>query len=336
MKTKLLLAAGMLSAVVSANAQITKHRKYDWGWSYKLEMPETGLKCEFPAKPTTTTLAYGYMVAAANADELYMTAKMENPNPYDIQCRTEEFVDEMEQIHGLPVGDLQWNAIRTENGNLTISANAVGGYADFHVDAIATDDVITIFIYSNHEQLSVPGHFFASSYSAYDTPEGTLTYQADAKIQKTSGKSITTIKGTQLTTAWPSAPTVSTDRHQTTYSLQRSGNTYRETIVQLESGVSYMQFITFVNREELRNKQAHINSDQSETISTKNDELVMLRKVSSNDGESTFHRTYAVIKDKIVVQEVATSTALTNTDKRFLNSLDESIRTNYGPVFVSK
>ena len=34
----------MLSLAITAGAQITKKQKYDWGWSYKLEMPETGLK----------------------------------------------------------------------------------------------------------------------------------------------------------------------------------------------------------------------------------------------------------------------------------------------------
>ena len=92
MKLKLIASLALLASVVSAHAQITKHRKYDWGWSYKLEMPETGLKCEFPERPVSTTLAYGYMTAASFNDELFLAAKLENMYPYDLQCRTDEFV----------------------------------------------------------------------------------------------------------------------------------------------------------------------------------------------------------------------------------------------------
>ncbi len=174
MKTKLLLTAGMLSAALSANAQITKNRKYDWGWSYKLEMPETGLKCEFPEKPKAITLAFGYMTAASYKDELYIAAKLEIQNAYDIACRAEEFATELKKVYGLSISDLVWDEIRTENGNLTVSADGEDGWARFHLDAIATEDVLTIFIYSNHEELSVPGHFFATSYSVYDVSEGYL------------------------------------------------------------------------------------------------------------------------------------------------------------------
>ncbi|MBI1286168.1 MAG: hypothetical protein GC178_01175 [Flavobacteriales bacterium] len=340
MRTKLFLAAGMLAAGVSANAQITKNRKYDWGWSYKLEMPETGLRCEFPARPVTTTLAYGYMAAAANNDELYLAVKMENPDPYDIQCRTEEFSAELEKVYGLPLGDLKWDAVQTENGNLTLSGNSTGGYADFHVDAIATEDVITIFLYSDHRELSVPGHFFASSYSVYDTKEGNLCYQADAAgTQPTATKTHTSIPGTSLITSWPGAPIVTTHRHETDYSLRSGETAYSEKVVKLESDVSYMQFITFVNREEAQRGTAYgttITSDNTETIDANLDEPVLIRKLKSENPQTTFHRTYALVKGRIVIQEVASSGQLSNSDNRFLNSLDESIRNTYGPVFVSK
>ena len=79
MKTRVAATAILLSLGLNASAQITKHRKYDWGWSYKLEMPETGLKCEFPEKPAVRTLAYGYMTAAQYKDELYIAAKIGEP-----------------------------------------------------------------------------------------------------------------------------------------------------------------------------------------------------------------------------------------------------------------
>lgn len=340
MRTKLFLAAGMLAAGVSANAQITKNRKYDWGWSYKLEMPETGLHCEFPARPITTTLAYGYMAAAANNDELYVAVKMENPNPYDIQCRTEEFSTEIQKIYGLPIGELSWEGVQTENGNLTLSGNSTGGYADFHVDAVATEDVITIFLYSNHEELSVPGHFFASSYSVYDTKEGNLCYQADAgNTKRTTGKTYTSIPGTSLTTSWSGVPTMTTDRHETEYNLTKNGTIYSEKVVNLESGIGYMQFITFVNREESQKGTAlatTVTSDNTETIVDDLESPVLIRKMKSENECSTFHRSYALIKDRIIIQEIETMNELTDSDNRFLNSLAESIRSTYGPVFVSK
>ena len=340
MKPTLAAATVLLSLAISANAQISKNQKYDWGWSYKLEMPESGLKCEFPEKPSITTLAYGYMTAASYKDELYMVAKLENPNPYDITCRTEEFVTEMKRVHGLPIAALHWNQIQTENGHLTVSADAAGKWAQFHVDAIATEDVLTIFIYANHGELTVPGHFFASSYSVYDIPAGNLSYLSQPKptkrakvLEYDNGRSLVRLENSAITLEWPAIPTLQTNRHQTAYSLEKNGSHYATRVIETGPEVSYAFFNTFVSKE---HQKLSVLAKGAECISYETEVLfdagmkkeTYLRKVSYKTNAGTTHRYYVAAGSKIIVQELS-SKQLATDEKRYLNTFEQSVRNQY-------
>lgn len=346
MKTKLLLTAGMLSAIVSTNAQITKNIKYDWGWSYKLEMPETGLKCEFPEKPVVTTLAYGWMTSAAYKDELYIAAKLENPYAYDIACRTEEFTSELKKRHGLPISNVTWNEIETENGNLTVSGDASGAYANFHIDAIATEDVLTIFIYANHDELSVPGHFFASSYSVDDIPEGNLQYMAEEKTRKRAkileydnGRSLVRLENSPVTVEWPDIPRLEVSRHEAEYNLDKDGTHYSTKVWEVGPTVSYAFFNTHIAKEHQKlssNGTVELINDETEVSfepGMKNE--AFFRKMTYKTAEGTMQRYYVAAENHIIVQELKTDEVST-AESRFLNTFEQSVRNEYDTrTFVS-
>jgi len=340
MKLKLIATIAILSSVVSANAQISKHRKYDWGWSYKLEMPETGMKCEFPEKPTITTLAYGYMTAASFKDELFIAAKLENPSPYDLQCKTDEFATEISKVHGLPIQNLKWDKIRTANGHLTASAESKGGWAKFHIDAIATEDVLTIFIYAHHGELSVPGHFFANSYSVNDIPEGDLQYATEAKqtmyaksLEKDKGRSLVRLENTSVTLEWPATPVMEANRHGSEYILDQKGSHYATRVIESGPLMSYAFFHAFITQEQQKcgaSYSLQMIADETETpVQFDRNKEVFFRKMTFKTEDKTHHRFYVAADNKIIVQELETSTEPTLAETRYLNTFEQSVRNKY-------
>lgn len=346
MKIKAVATTAMLSLAITAGAQITKNQKYDWGWSYKLEMPETGLKCEFPEKPAVTTLAYGYMTASSYKDELYIAAKLENPHPYDIACRTEEFTAELKRVHGLPITDLVWDDIRTENGHLTVSGNANGKWAQFHIDAIATEDVLTIFLYANHDELTVPGHFFAQSYSVFDIPSGNLSYLTEEKQKKRAkvleydnGRSLVRLENSPITLEWPAIPVLEVNRHEAAYNLEKNGSHYATRIIETGPQVSYAFFNTFINKEQ-QTLNATTNTlmvDETEVtfdLGMKNE--AFFRKLTYKTKTGITQRYYVAAGNKIIVQELSAS-ELSKSEKRYLNTFEQSVRNQYDTrMFVNK
>jgi len=346
MKIKAAATTAMLSLAITAGAQITKNQKYDWGWSYKLEMPESGLKCEFPGKPTVTPLAYGYLTAASNDDELFIAAKLENPNPYDIACRTDEFAAELKKMHGLPIVNLTLGEVRTENGNLTVSGDALGKYAQFHIDAIATEDVLTIFIYASHNELSVPGHFFASSYSINDTPAGQLSYLTEAKTPKrakvleyTNGRSLVRLENSPITVEWPDIPQLEVNRHEAEYSLVKNGAHYATKIVEVGPEVSYAYFNTYINKEQQKLKTDNMTLVDDETdvvFQLGNPKEAYFRKLTYETASGTEQRYYVAADNKIIVQTL-NATKPSSAEMRFLNTFEQSVRNQYDTrSFVSK
>jgi hypothetical protein len=347
MKTRVAATAILLSLGLNASAQITKHRKYDWGWSYKLEMPETGLKCEFPEKPKVRTLAYGYMTAAEYKDELYIAAKLENPTPYDIACRSDEFVSELKKVHGLDVADIAWNDIELHNGNLTLSGSSEAGYASYHIDAIATEDVLTIFIYSSHDELSVPGHFFASSYSVNDIPAGSISYLSEEKTKKrakileyNNGRSLVRLENSPVTVEWPDIPSLEVSRHEAEYQLNKNGTHYSTRVVEVGPQVSYAFFNTFIAKENQKlNADGSLSLIDDETdvaFELGNPEESYFRKMSYTSESGTVQRYYVAADSKIMIQELRTESGAL-ADNRFLTTFENSVRNEYDTrTFVSK
>lgn len=336
----------MLSAIVSASAQITQNRKYDWGWSYKLEMPETGLKCEFPAKPKNVQLAYGYMTLAAHNDELFIAAKLENPEANDVVCRTEEFTSELKKVYGLPIDGMEWSAIKEENGNLTVSANTKGGYAKFHIDAIATEDVLTIFIYSHHDELSVPGHFFANSYSVNDAKAGGQSYMKMETTRKRAkvleydnGRSLVRLENCPVTTEWPEIPSLEVNRNVALYNLEKDGSRYATTVVEVGPEVSYAYFNTFISRENLKmGAAAQLVDDRTDiAYALEPSKEAFFRKLTYKTDAGTIQRYYVAAGNHIIVQELTTKETLSKADSRFLQSFEHSVKNHYDTkVLVSK
>ncbi len=331
---------------MSASAQITKNQKYDWGWSYKLEMPETGLKCEFPEKPVVTTLAYGWMTAAAYKDELYVAAKLENPFAHDIVCRTEQFTNELKKRYKLPIKDVAWNAIETENGNLTVSGDASGSYVNFHIDAIATEEVLTIFIYANHDELSVPGHFFASSYSVYDIAEGNLLYMAEEKTRKRAkileydnGRSLVRLENSPVTVEWPDIPKLEVSRHEAAYDLAKNGSHYSTRVVNVGPTVSYAFFNTFINKEHAKTEAENLKLTEDETEVSFEPGMTneaFFRKLTYQTNVGTVHRYYVAAENHIIVQELRTND-ISTAEARFLNTFEQSVKNEYDTrTFVSR
>ncbi|MFT4981940.1 MAG: hypothetical protein ACI9UR_001799 [Bacteroidia bacterium] len=346
MKSKVAAATVMLSMALTANAQITKNIKYDWGWSYKLEMPETGLKCEFPEKPTSTPLAYGYMTAAAYQDELYVAAKLENPFAYDIVCRTEDFTTELKRVYGFKVENVVWDAIETENGNLTVSGDANGSFAHYHIDAIATADVLTIFIYASNDELSVPGHFFASSYSVNDLPQGNLNYMAEEKTRKRAtileydnGRSLVRLEDSPVTVEWPDIPRLEISRHQAEYNLDKNGTHYATRIVEVGPTVSYAYFNTYIAKEHLRiSKTANVKLTSDETEVSYEPGMqneAFFRKMTYATDNGTMQVYYVAADNHIFVQELKTN-EISTAEARFLNTFEQSVKNEYDTrTFVS-
>jgi hypothetical protein len=340
MKRRLIASLALLAFVVSANAQISKHRKYDWGWSYKLEMPETGMKCEFPEKPTIITLAYGYMTAAAFNDELFVAAKLENHSPYDLQCRTDEFTAELKRVYGLPIQNLKWDKIQSSNGHLTASAESNRGWATFHIDAIATEDVLTIFVYAHHGELSVPGHFFASSYSVNDIPKGDLGYATEAKqvkyaksLEKDHGRSLVRLDKTSLTLEWPATPTVEANHHETAYTHQQNDAHYATRVIESGSLMSYAFFNAFIAQEQQKcaaSSSLEMMADETEIpVQFDRNKEVYFRKMTFKSGDKTYHRFYVAADNRIIVQELETNTEPTLAETRYLNTFEQSVRNKY-------
>lgn len=349
MRTKVAAATVLLSLGISASAQITKNQKYDWGWSYKLEMPETGLKCEFPEKPTVTTLAYGYMTAAAYKDELYIAAKLENPNPLDIKNKTQQFANELRKLNGLPIQDVKFGNIVAENGNLTVSGNAKSAYADFHIDAFASEDVLTVFIYAHHNELSVPGHFFASSYSAADMKTGALQSSAsnNKQVEKVNlrsnnaGSNAVRLKNSPVTVEWPALPSLEVNRHEAEYQLVKNGTHYAVRVMEVGPQISYAFFNTLVSKEQLElaaNKQIELVDDETEVaFQLGNDNEAFFRKISYRTANGTGYRFYVAAQNKIYVQEMETSHAPSTADTRFVNTFEQSVRNEFDTrTFVSR
>lgn len=339
MNTRLAATTAMLSLVITANAQITKNRKYDWGWSYKLEMPETGLKCEFPEKPTVTTLAYGYMTAAAYKDELYVAAKLENPNAYDITCRTEEFANELNRVYKLPITDVNWSEVESKNGHLSLSGDAISKYAQFHIDAIATNDVLTIFIYSNHDELSVPGHFFANSYSVNDIASGDLQYLNEEKTKKrakivdyANGISLVRLENTPVTVEWPDIPTLEVNRHESDYHLSKNGAEYSTTVFEIGPEVSYAFFSAFVNKEHKKlgsTENVTLISDETDVaFEMGTDTESYFRKMSYTTPTGNVNRFYVASGNKIFIQELR-SAEMAKSEYRFLETFEQSVRNEF-------
>lgn len=339
MKTRLAATTAMLSLAITANAQITKNRKYDWGWSYKLEMPETGLKCEFPEKPKVTTLAYGYMTAASYKDELYVAAKLENPDAYDIACRTEEFTTELNRVYKLPISDVNWNTVESKNGHLSLSGDASNKYAQFHIDAIATNDVLTIFIYSNHDELSIPGHFFANSYSVDDIAIGNLQYLNEEKTKKrakildyTNGISLVRLENTPVTVEWPDIPSLEVNRHESDYRLSKNGAEYSTKVLEIGPEVSYAFFSAFVNKEHKKLGSAEnvtLTSDGTDVaLEIGGDSESYFRKMTYTSPTGNINRFYAASGNKIFIQELR-SAEMANSEIRFLQTFEQSLRNEY-------
>lgn len=337
----------MLSLAVSASAQITKNQKYDWGWSYKLEMPETGLKCEFPEKPVVTTLAYGYMTAAAYKDELYIAAKLENPNPADIQNKTLQFARELQKVYGLPIQDVRFGKISAENGNLTVSATAKSGYAQFHIDAFASEDVLTVFLYAHHDKLTVPGHFFASSYSAADMKTGHLNGSRpqpsteSISMEMENGRSVVRLKNSPVTVEWPEIPMLIAKRHQTEYHLMNEGKHYSVRMLEVGPQVSYAFFNTLITKEQkelLADRQVEILSDETdEAFQIGSDNEAFFRKITYRSPKGTVYRYYVGAQSKIYVQELEASDNATAAETRFINTFEQSVRNEFDTrTIVSK
>jgi hypothetical protein len=340
MKTKLTTLIALLSLVVSTEAQITKHLKYDWGWSYKLEMPETGLRCEFPEKPVSTTLAYGWMAAAAHKDELYVVAKMENADPFDISCTTDEFLKELQKVYRLPVSYLQWGPMHTENGYLTISADSKLGYAQFHIDAIATKDVITIFLYSDRDGLSVPGYFFARSYSVNDMPQGEFVYEAPVGSKQRAnaigidnGRSVVKLENSAIRMEWPEMPEMKVNRNEASYHLSKDGSSYATRVIALDPEMSYTYFNTLVNREHLKMSERYtqelIEDETEVSVQADLKREVYFRKMSYRSETGTKHRFYMAANNTVIVQELEVNKALGPEEKRFLNAFEQSVKNKY-------
>lgn len=340
MKQKLIASLALLATTVSLHAQISKHRKYDWGWSYKLEMPETGMKCEFPEKPTITTLAYGYMTAASFKDEVFIAAKLENHSPYDLQCRTDEFAAELRKVYGLPIQNLKWENIQTTNGHLSASANAQGGWATFHVDAIATEDVLTIFIYAHHAELSVPGHFFANSYSVNDIPKGDLRYPTEAKqmeyaksLEKDNGRSLVKLENTSVTLEWPATPIMKANRHGAAYYLNENNARYTARVIETGPTMSYAFFNAFIAQEQqmcAASASLEMLDDETEIpVQFDRNKEVYFRKLTYKTGDKTHHRFYVAADNRIIVQELETTTEPTIAETRYLNTFEQSVRNKY-------
>ena len=346
MKRKVATATAMLSLALAANAQITKNIKYDWGWSYKLEMPETGLKCEFPEKPTSTPLAYGYMTAAAYQDELYVAAKLENPFAYDIACKTEEFATELKRVYGFTVENIVWEEIETQNGNLTVSGDATGSFANYHIDAIATEDVLTIFMYASSDELSVPGHFFASSYSVNDMELGSLNYLAEEKTRKRAkileyneGRSLVRLEDTPITAEWPDIPRLEISRHQAEYNLDKDGTHYATRIMEVGPTVSYAYFNTYVNKEHVKlnsNGMKLIDDETEVSFEPGMTNEAFFRKMTYATSNGTMQVYYVAAKNHIIVQELHTN-AISTAEARFLNTFEQSVKNEYDTrTFVSR
>ena len=347
MKTRVAATTAMLSLAITASAQITKHQKYDWGWSYKLEMPETGLQCEFPEKPSVRTLAYGYMTAAQYKDELYIAAKLENPHAYDIACRTQEFTDELKKTYGLPISNVDWNATELENGHLSLSADATGSYAQFHIDAIATDDVLTIFLYAHHAELSVPGQFFADSYSIHEIPEGDIAYLPNEKqidmangIRTRNGSSLVQLSNSPVAVEWPETPTLTVDRNEASYQLKNLGSEYAAHVIEVGPQVSYAFFNTFINREHQKlsaTENVTLTADETDiAFTTDHEKEAFFRKLSYTTESGTHQRYYVAARNRIYIQELNTS-VMTEAATRFINSFDHSVRHAYDtPSIVMK
>ncbi|MGB1317928.1 MAG: hypothetical protein ACPG5W_06965 [Flavobacteriales bacterium] len=339
MKRKVATATAMLSLAITANAQITKNIKYDWGWSYKLEMPETGLKCEFPEKPTSTSLAYGYMTTAVYQDELYVAAKLENPYAYDIACKAEEFTTELKSVYGFTVNNIVWDDILTENGNLTISGDAQGRFASYHIDAIASEDVLTIFMYASTDELSVPGHFFANSYSVNDMEKGNLNYLAEEKTRKRAkileyneGRSLVRLEDSPVTVEWPDIPQLEVSRHEAEYNLDKNGTHYATRIVEVGPTVSYAYFNTFIAKE-------HQQISRENTVVLTNDETevsfepgmkneAFFRKMTYSTESGTMQVYYVAAENHIFVQELKTD-EISTAEARFLNTFEQSVKNQY-------
>lgn len=338
MNIKAITTTILVAFAIGASAQITKNQKYDWGWSYKLEMPETGLKCEFPEKPNLTPLAYGYMAAAAHNDELYVVAKLENPHPYDIICKTEEFAAQLHKTHGLKVSGLTLDEVQTKNGNLTVSGRAQGDYATFFVDAMATKDALTIFLYAYRKNLSVPGHFFASSYSIYDAPAGQLSYLTTPKttkhapvLQYTNNGSLVQLANTPIEVAWPGIPELEVRRHQTTYHLEKNDSRYTAHVLALGSEVSYAYFNTFINKQ-----QQEVVSENMRLINDETDVAFLLgspkeayfRKLTYTTATKTSQHYYVAADGQIFIQILDTPHKAAP-QTQFLNTFERSVRNHY-------
>lgn len=347
MKTKVAAATAMLSLAISASAQITKNQKYDWGWSYKLEMPETGLKCEFPEKPSVTTLAYGYMTAASYKDELYIAAKLENPNPQDIKNKTQQFANELRKLHGLPINDVKFGNVVAENGNLTVSGSSKSGYADFHIDAFATEDVLTVFIYAHHDELTVPGHFFASSYSADDMKTGSLNGSKAMKrtesinMEFANGRNVVRLKNSPVTVEWPEIPVLEVNRHEAEYHLAKNGANYSVRITEVGPQVSYAFFNTFISKEQLELasvQELEVTDDETEVAFQLGSETeAFFRKITYRTANGTGYRFYVAAKNRIYVQELLVANSITADATRFINTFEQSVRNEYDTrTFVSR
>ena len=346
MKRKVATATAMLSLALTANAQITKNIKYDWGWSYKLEMPETGLKCEFPEKPSSTPLAYGYMTAAAYQDELYVAAKLENPDAYDIACKTEEFATELKRVYGFTVDNIVWDQIQTENGNLTVSGNASGNFVSYHIDAIATEDVLTIFMYASRDELSVPGHFFANSYSVNDLPQGNINYMVEEKTRKRAkileydeGRSLVRLEDSPVTLEWPDIPRLEISRHEAEYNLNKNGTQYSTRVLEVGPTVSYAYFNTYIAKEHLRigrTTNAELTNDETEvSYEPGMQNEAFFRKMTYSTDNGTMQVYYVAAENHIFVQELTTD-EISTAEARFLNTFEQSVKNEYDTrTFVS-
>jgi len=346
MRNVSLVAAGLLSAVVSANAQITRLHCYDWGWSYQLEMPETGLRCEFPDKPVVRGLENGWMTAASLNDELFVVAHLRMAPTATAQQETEQFMRVLQQKTGLGTDQLTWAPETTENGYLTLTANAEGGYASMHVDAIQTEDIVTVFLYTHHGALTLPGYFFARSYSVKELAPGCETALANTRtckpkvVEYDSNRCVVRLDGSKVKTEWPDVPKMEAGRHDAAYTLQRHGSEYAVRTVQVQPDLSYICFNTFVNKEHQRmTKQSGLTltEDHIEVASeTEDGNESFFRKLTYTGNGTIKHCYYVAANGQLLVQELTTKSSPRASETRFLNTFDQSVRNLFdAPVFVA-
>lgn len=248
----------VLVLAATANAQITRHYKYDWGWSYLLEMPETGLSCEFPNRPSIVERDDGWLVASTHWDDFHIAARINAISGTDvIQRMTLAFVDSFCRGTGLSIDTLMWLNEGVINGYRSSGAFLKTDLTDFHIDASLVNGHLTLFMYSHKGAVSIPTYFFSTGYSLYHLKRGPIAKDRSVNVKNTAPVILTqhshsftlTLGNSGLSCDWPKIPNIVTGRHSVSFSLDHDGAIYSIRIIKVKAPLSYGLFNSFINRE---------------------------------------------------------------------------------------